>query len=274
MNTTRRHAAMPRHFRAPGPNSIDPVPYGRAFECGRLGLLVGAVLSGEIRTPIDRGEAGVSKSALRSPHVCGLRPVAAVEAAREPAPVRRTVQRPGITLAAPHPAEAAGLLPFGDRVTFRHPLVRSALREEGTPQHLRAAYRAPAEVIDPAVDAERRAWHLQFEPLDVQLACNISLECLSAAQIAAVGRRSARAAHKTKPGKRCQGARTGAPVTGADQRQPQRRTDLPRSAGFTCSTADGCAAHIPASMQISNFARSLRCSPRRSSGTVATADDR
>ncbi|MEU4428331.1 BREX system ATP-binding domain-containing protein, partial [Actinoplanes sp. NPDC024001] len=57
------------------------------------------------------------------------------------------------------PAEAAGLVEFGARVRFRHPLVRSAARRSAGPAELRAVHRALAEVTDAEQDPDRRAWH-------------------------------------------------------------------------------------------------------------------
>ena len=52
------------------------------------------------------------------------------------------------------------LLTIGARVTFRHPLVRSAVYRAAVAGDRQAVHRALADATDPAVDPDRRAWHL------------------------------------------------------------------------------------------------------------------
>ena len=57
-------------------------------------------------------------------------------------------------------AEVLGLIEFGARVRFRHPLVRHAVYRSASSQDRRRAHRILAEATDPQVDPDRRAWHL------------------------------------------------------------------------------------------------------------------
>ncbi|MEV6238548.1 AAA family ATPase [Lentzea sp. NPDC051838] len=60
------------------------------------------------------------------------------------------------------PAAAAvgtGLIEFGARVRFRHPLVRSAVYRSASTADRQSVHRALADVTDPAIDPDRRAWH-------------------------------------------------------------------------------------------------------------------
>jgi DNA-binding CsgD family transcriptional regulator len=85
---------------------------------------------------------------------------AAAEPVGDPALVWRAASRLGVTPATALAGGMQGLLSFGPRVTFRHPLVRSAVYRAATEQDRRAVHLALAEVTDPQADPDRRAWHL------------------------------------------------------------------------------------------------------------------
>ena len=72
----------------------------------------------------------------------------------------RAAERLGIGADAAAPAEAAGLIELGTRVRFRHPLVRSAAYRAAGGSELQEVHRALADVTDPDLDPDRRAWHL------------------------------------------------------------------------------------------------------------------
>ncbi|MFF0288463.1 AAA family ATPase [Streptomyces sp. NPDC005262] len=56
-------------------------------------------------------------------------------------------------------AEAAGMVEFGAKVRFHHPLVRSVVYRRTSAPQRRAAHQALAEATDPHLDPDRRAWH-------------------------------------------------------------------------------------------------------------------
>ena len=62
-------------------------------------------------------------------------------------------------LRRPAPALDAGLVEFGARVRFRHPLARSASYRAASVRDRQAVHAALAEVTDPAAEPDRRAWH-------------------------------------------------------------------------------------------------------------------
>lgn len=65
----------------------------------------------------------------------------------------------GLSVSALAPAEAAGLIEFGARVRFSHPLMRSAVYRAADVNQRRSVHRALAEATDPRQDPDRRVWH-------------------------------------------------------------------------------------------------------------------
>lgn len=86
--------------------------------------------------------------------------VAAAEPAGDPLLLWQAAGRLGIPLDTAATSEAGDLLVIGARVTFRHPLVRSAVYRTASEYERRAAHHALAEAIDPQADPDRRACHL------------------------------------------------------------------------------------------------------------------
>jgi DNA-binding CsgD family transcriptional regulator len=85
--------------------------------------------------------------------------VAAADPIGDAVLVWRAAHRLGIGRGALEPAEVAGLLKLGSDVTFRHPLVRSAVYRAASLDERRAVHGALADAIEREVDADRRAWH-------------------------------------------------------------------------------------------------------------------
>ena len=71
----------------------------------------------------------------------------------------RAAQLLGIGAEAAAPAQAVGLIELGARVRFGHPLVRSAAYQSAALPERQRVHRVLAEVTDPALDPDRRAWH-------------------------------------------------------------------------------------------------------------------
>jgi DNA-binding CsgD family transcriptional regulator len=85
--------------------------------------------------------------------------IAAAEPMGDAILLQRAAERLGIGADARSPAEEEGLIEFGARVRFRHPLVRSAAYRAGSVVDRHAVHQALAEVTDPQVEPDRRAWH-------------------------------------------------------------------------------------------------------------------
>jgi DNA-binding CsgD family transcriptional regulator len=117
---------------------------------GGFGMVGPQALSGRIEESYVRRLDELDDDARR------LLLVAAAEPIGDPLLLMRASERLGITV----DGATDGLLIVDERVTFRHPLVRSAVYRSAGADERRAAHLALAEVTDSDSDPDRRAWHL------------------------------------------------------------------------------------------------------------------
>jgi DNA-binding CsgD family transcriptional regulator len=137
------------------PLAILELPHGLtpAQLAGGFGLPAALPLSTGIEQSFRRRLARLPRDARR------LLLLAAAEPLGDPALLWRSARQIGIPAAAADAVEAEGLLTFDGAVTFRHPLVRSAVYGSAEPSERREAHRALADATDPKLDPDRRAWH-------------------------------------------------------------------------------------------------------------------
>jgi DNA-binding CsgD family transcriptional regulator len=117
---------------------------------GGFGLPGAQALTGRIEESFVRRIETLSGAARR------LLLLAAAEPVGDPLLLLRACERVGI----PFDVQTDGLLTISERVTFRHPLVRSAVYRSATVHERRAVHVALAEATDRHIDPDRRAWHL------------------------------------------------------------------------------------------------------------------
>jgi DNA-binding CsgD family transcriptional regulator len=120
---------------------------------GGFGIPVGIPLSRRIEEAFRRRLLNLPADTRQ------LLVVAAAEPVGDPVLVWRAAESLGIRAEAAEAAEAEGLVTFGARVTFRHPVVRSVVYEAASLHARREAHRALAQVTDARLDPDRRAWH-------------------------------------------------------------------------------------------------------------------
>jgi DNA-binding NarL/FixJ family response regulator len=120
---------------------------------GGFGLVEAQGLAGRIEESFVRRVETLSDDARR------VLLVAAAEPVGDPLLLLAACERLGIAVSAVD-AETDGLLALGERVTFRHPLVRSAVYGAATRAQRREVHLALADATDGSVDPDRRAWHL------------------------------------------------------------------------------------------------------------------
>jgi DNA-binding CsgD family transcriptional regulator len=120
---------------------------------GGFGLPRSAPLPGRIEGSFRRQLEALPEQTRR------LLLLAAAEPYGDLSLVWRAAERLGLDAAAASPALEAGLVEFGARVVFRHPLLRSAAYRAASIQDRQQVHRILAEVTDPVDEPDRRAWH-------------------------------------------------------------------------------------------------------------------
>jgi hypothetical protein len=121
---------------------------------GGFGLPDGASVSAKIEEIFRRRLTPLPDDSRR------LLLVAAAEPVGDPTLVLASAARLGIPVEAAESALVSDLIDIGREVRFRHPLVRSVVYREATVSQRRLVHGALAEATDPAIDPDRRAWHL------------------------------------------------------------------------------------------------------------------
>ena len=120
---------------------------------GGFGLLGAAQPSERVEECFRRRIEGLPEQTRR------LLVVAAADPVGDPALVWQAAGRLGIDANAAAPANEAGVIEFGTRVRFRHPLVRSVVYRSAPLQERQRVHEALAQVTDAEHDPDRRAWH-------------------------------------------------------------------------------------------------------------------
>ena len=135
------------------PLALVELPHAPNRLAGGFGLPQVLPLPGRIEESFRRRIAGLPDQTRLLLQLVAADPVG------DPVLVWRAAARLGIPVQAAEPAVEAGLLMFGPRVSFRHPLVRSAAYRSASLQVRQAVHGALAESTDAGLDPDRRAWH-------------------------------------------------------------------------------------------------------------------
>jgi DNA-binding CsgD family transcriptional regulator len=139
-------------------NPLALLELPRGFTAAQLaagfGLPAALSLQGKIEETFARRIRTLSDDARR------LLLVAAAEPVGDPLLLRRAAGWLGVGPEAGEEVQSHGMVTIRERVTFRHPLVRSAVYGSATIEERRAAHRALAEATDREADPDRRTWHL------------------------------------------------------------------------------------------------------------------
>jgi DNA-binding CsgD family transcriptional regulator len=137
------------------PLALLELPRGLSLAelAGGFGLPGAVPLAGRIEDSFARQLAALPDQTRR------LLQLAAADPSGDLPLVWRAARQLGIPVHAAGPAEEAGLVDFGPRVRFRHPLVRSAAYRLASFPARQEAHAALAAVTDCEADPDRGAWH-------------------------------------------------------------------------------------------------------------------
>jgi DNA-binding CsgD family transcriptional regulator/tetratricopeptide (TPR) repeat protein len=137
------------------PLALLELPHGLTHSelAGGFGLLDARDLSGLIEDSFARRLDALDDATRR------LMVLAAAEPTGDPLLLWRAAGRLGVSPAATSGLEAQELLAIGERVTFRHPLARSAVYGSASAEERRTIHLALAAATDAQTDPDRRAWH-------------------------------------------------------------------------------------------------------------------
>jgi hypothetical protein len=136
------------------PLALLELPRGLTPEqlAGGFALPGGMPLSGQLEESFRRQLGALPAQTRR------LLLVAAADPSGDPLLVWRAAARLGIPARAATPAVEAGLVEFGARVRFRHPLARWAAYRSASLPDRQQVHGALAEATDAELDPDRRAW--------------------------------------------------------------------------------------------------------------------
>ena len=162
---------------AGNPLALVELPRGLTNDqlAGGFGLPAALPLSARIEESFQRRLAALPRDAQR------LLLVAAAEPLGDPALLWNAARRLGISENAAQTLESEGLLTLDGAVTFRHPLVRSAVYGSADPNERREVHRVLADATDPEVAPDRRAWHRSQATLMPDEEVATDLECSATA---------------------------------------------------------------------------------------------
>ena len=138
-------------------NPLALLEFPRAWSVGELAGGFGFPSSQPVATKIERSYAQRLQTLPADTQLAVL--TAAAEPLGDPALFHGAATSLGIDATALDAAVDAGLVTVGRRVEFTHPLVRSSAYRSAAAQDRHRVHRALAEVTDPELDPDRRAWH-------------------------------------------------------------------------------------------------------------------
>ena len=138
------------------PLAILELPKGLspAQLAGGFGLPVSVTLADQIEESYRRRLARLPSDSRRLLLIVAADPTGNSEI------IWRAADELGIEEGAAEAIESEGLIEFGERVVFHHPLVRSAVYNTATPKDRREVHRALGQATNRDSDPDRRAWHL------------------------------------------------------------------------------------------------------------------